>query len=122
MVVFEILLDFSAVSTFVLRSKANILDSSRKKRFLLLSPLINSSNSSCIESEVDDKRSKMPSVESSLSLSLLNYASSFLVTSPKISALLVSTPACDGSKSKRFSVDLSKLLSDILKYLYFATS
>ena len=122
MVIFEILLDFSAVLTFVLRSKANILDSSRKKRFLLLSPLINSSNSPCTESEVDDKRSKMPSVESSLSLSLLNYASSFLVTSSKISALLVSTPACDGSKSKRFSVDLSKLLSDILKYLYFATS
>ena len=64
----------------------------------------------------------MSFVESSSLLSLLKYDSSSLVISSKISALLVSTPACDGSKSKRFSVDPLKLLTDSLKNLYFATS
>ena len=122
MTVFEILLIFSAVSTFVLRAKANIPDSARRKHFLSLSLLINSSNSSCTESEIHDKKSKMSSVESSSLLSLLKYASSSLVISSKINALLASTPACDRSKSKRFCVDPSKLLTDLLKYLYFATS
>ena len=115
MTIFRILLIFSAVPTFVLKSRANILDSARRKRFLSLPPLINSSNSSYAESEIDGKRSKMPSAESSSLLSLLKYASSSLVISSKISVLLVSTPACDGSKSKRFSVDPLKLLTDILK-------
>ena len=71
MAIFKIFLTFSAVSTFVLRSSANILDSAQRKRFLSLSPLKNWSNYSCIESEIDDKRSKTPSVESwSLPLSL----------------------------------------------------
>ena len=43
----------------MLRSTANILDSSRRKHFLSLSPLINLSNSSCTESEIDDNRSKI---------------------------------------------------------------
>lgn len=44
MAILKILLIFSVVSTFVLRSKANIFDIALRKRFLLLSPL---SNSSC---------------------------------------------------------------------------
>ena len=102
MAIFTILLTFSAVSAFVLRSRANSLDSVQskqswqcavqRKRFLLLSLLINLPNSSCTESEIDD---------------------SFL-----ISALLVSTLACDCSKSNRFSVEPSEFSIDVLIYLF----
>ena len=119
MAIFKILLIFSAVTTFVLISRANILDSAWRKCFLLLSPLINSTNSSCTESEIDDKRSKIPSVESWSPLSVARYASSSLVISSKISALLVSAPACDCWKSKRFSLDPSELPTDMLMYLFW---
>ena len=98
--------------------EVNILENARRKRFLSLSPLINSSNSSCTESEIDDKRSKIPSVESLWSVSLARYASSSLVSSSKISTLSVSAPACDYSKSKRFSVDPAELPTDMLMYLF----
>ena len=119
MAIFKILLIFSAVSTFVLRSRANILDSARRKRFLSLSPLITSSNSSCTESEIDGKMLKIPSVESSSLLSLARYASSSLVISSRMSALSLLTPPCNCSRSKIFYVDSIELLIDILKYLFF---
>ena len=46
-----ILLTFSAVSTFVFKSNGNILEKAMRNRFLSLSPLINSSNSSWTKSE-----------------------------------------------------------------------
>ena len=93
MAIFKILLIFSAVSTFVLRSSENILDSTQRKRFLSLSPLISSSNF-CVEAEIDGKRSKTPSVESwSLPLSLVRYAFNSKLISSKINAFPASTPA-----------------------------
>ena len=108
MAVFKIFLTFSAVSTFVLRSSANILDSAQRKRFLSLSPLKNWSNYSCIESEIDDKRSKTPSVESwSLPLSLARCVSNSLFISSKINALSASNPARNGcSESNKFPTNL----------------
>ena len=106
------------MSTFVLRSKANILDSVQRKCFLSLSPLINSSSSYCAKSEIDDNRSKMLFVESQSSFPPARYAYNSLVISSKISALSVSTPTCDSLKSKRFSVDPLELLNEILKYFF----
>ena len=108
MAIFKIFLTFSAVSTFVLRSSANILDSAQRKRFLSLSPLKNWSNYSCIESEIDDKRSKTPSVESwSLPLSLARCVSNSLFISSKINALSASNPARNGcSESNKFPTNL----------------
>ena len=108
MAIFKIFLTFSAVSTFVLRSSANVLDSAQRKRFLSLSPLKNWSNYSCIESEIDDKRSKTPSVESwSLPLSLARCVSNSLFISSKINALSASNPARNGcSESNKFPTNL----------------
>ena len=64
MAILIILLIFSAVSTFVFRSSANIFDSVLKNLFLSLSPLISSSNSSWTESEIVGKKSRTPSVAS----------------------------------------------------------
>ena len=118
MAIFKIFKIFSAMSTFVLRSRVNILDSTRSKRFLSLSMLINLSNSSCTESEIDVKTLKIPSIESSSLLSLARYAYSSLVISSRMSTLLLSTQACGCLKSKRFSVDSLELLTNMLQYLF----
>ena len=64
MAILIILLIFSAVSTSVFRSSANIFDSALRNLFLSLSPLISSSNSSWTESEIVGKKSRTPSVAS----------------------------------------------------------
>ena len=93
----KVILIFSAVSTFVLRSRANNLDSARRKRFLSLSLLI---NSSCTESDIDNKKSNTPFVESLLLDFLARNASSSLLIFSRISALPVSKHACDLSFEK----------------------
>ena len=66
MAIFNILLIFSAVSTFAFKSSPKIVDNALRNRFLSLSYLINSSNSSYTESEIDAKKPKTLSIPSSL--------------------------------------------------------
>ena len=76
-----ILLIFSSVSTFVFRRSANIFDRPLRNLFLLPSGPISSSNSSWAESEIDESRSRTPSVVSLSSFSFVNSASRSLLIS-----------------------------------------
>ena len=81
MAILILLLFFSAVSTLVFRSKANIFNIALTNLFLSLSLLISSSNYSWTESKIFNNKSRALSVASLSLLSFVKNASSSLLIS-----------------------------------------